>query len=217
MTLKILNDMKKLCSLLVTVLIFSALFSSCFAQMPKTRTNNDSIQLKAQELKELYFKATNSPGISDIYKRHFFDAFPNTFNALNRLYGDTGDTIAILSGEALNHINYLFNDIGSVVNDTIYYRKIISIAMGGHWDADAINYFQQGLRNQVLAKPELVAYLLKGMPDKQMQSFWYFYFDSPYPDKEIPEKLSVIKEADTHMYSLMEATLKDVQQSWKDK
>lgn len=217
MTLKILNGLKKLHGLLVVVLIVPALFSSCYAQTAKTRGSNDSIQLKAQKLKELYFKATNSPGISDMYKHQFFDAFPNTFNALNRLYGDTGDTIAILSGEALNHINYLFNDIGGIVTDTIYYRKIISIAMGGHWDADAINYFQHELREYVLAKPELVAYLLKKMPDKQIQSFWYFYFDEPIPQKAIPEKLSVIKEADTHMYSLMEATLKEVQQSWKDK
>lgn len=65
---KILNDMKKSYSLLVTVLIVSALFSSCFAQIPKVRNNNDSIQLKAQKLKELYFKATNAPSISDMYK-----------------------------------------------------------------------------------------------------------------------------------------------------
>lgn len=217
MTLKILNGMKKLYGLLVVVFIVPALFSSCYAQTAKTRGSNDSIQLKAQELKELYFKATNSPGISDMYKQQFFDAFPNTFKELNELYGYNNHKPALLYNNFVEHICNLFNNLDDVVEDTLYYRKIISIAMGGHWDADAVACFQDGLREHVLAKPKLVVYLLKGMPDKQIKGFWYFYFDAIFPEKAIPEKLSVIKEADTHMYSLMEATLKEVQQSWKDK
>ncbi|HEY4937136.1 MAG TPA: hypothetical protein VII44_11175 [Puia sp.] len=31
----------------------------------------------------------------------------------------------------------------------MYYKKIVSIAIGGYWDADAVNAFQEGLRKRV--------------------------------------------------------------------
>lgn len=79
----------------------------------------------------------------------------------------------------------------------------MQISIGGHWDVDAVNYFQSGLRGRVLNKPDLVIYILRGMPAEKIKSFWYFCFDAPHPKKRIPEQLQKIKSIDDKIYNLM--------------
>ena len=107
------------------------------------------------------------------------------------------------------HIYELFNNL-KVVNDTLYYQKIISIAVGGHWEADAENYFQEGLRNRVIKNSSLTFELLENSSDEEIKSFWYFYFDEPNPDENIPKEFNNMKIVSPKIYSLMEVAHKEV-------
>jgi hypothetical protein len=165
----------------------------------------DSIALKAKQLKKLYLLSTASSNDTRyIYQEQFFKEFPNTFDQLLELYGynEKKSTPNILYYEAPNHILKLFNGLSNI-NDTLYYRKIIQISIGGHWDVDAVNYFQNGLRERVLNKPELTVSVLRHMPVDKTRSFWYFYFDGAHPKKQIPEQLLRIKSIDNKIYDLM--------------
>ena len=190
------------------IVIFLSIHFSTHAQSSKVsnRYSNDSLNAKANQLKRLYKLATSSStGVSNIYKRQFFDAFPNTFKQLDELYGDNNDINnkpSLLNNQAEDHIIHLFNEL-TTINDTLYYKKIISIAKNGHWDADAINFFQHGLEQKVLKKPILVVYILKNMSDDNIYGFWHFYFDQPYPDKQVVEPLQKIKSINNKIYDLM--------------
>ena len=89
-----------------------------------------------------------------------------------------------------------------------YYNKIINIAIGGHWEADAINYFQNGLRNKVFENPRLTIDLLKIKSDRDILSFWFFFYSSIHPVYDhIPNKLTALKTYDNKIYGLMQKGL----------
>ena len=165
----------------------------------------DSLNIKAKILDKLYILSTSTNSeYKNVYRQQFFDKFPNTFNELNELYGYDFKThkAAPLYYEVEDHIYKLFNNLNNIDKVT-YYKKIVSISIGGHWDADAINIFQEGLREKVLIDPTLIVDVLKVMPDNDVKSFWYFYFDGPVVDKQISIRLQKIKIIDEKIYNLM--------------
>jgi len=197
-------------NLLIIALIFNIATGKCQSQSLMIHSQADSTTIKANRLKRLYLLSTSSSnGNADIYKLQFFDAFPNTFKELNEIYGYETNKPSPLYFEAEPHIYELFNNLNNI-NDTLYYRKIISIAIGGRWDADAVNMFQEGLRKRVLNNLELTIYLLKRMADDKISSFWYFYFDGVHPEKEIPEALLKLTTLNKHIYDLMIESQKKV-------
>lgn len=177
--------------------------------------NTDSIDIKAKKLKYLYTLSTESSvDVSNVYKQQFFNEFPNTFKELNELYGYENHTPAPLYNECDKHIYELFNNLVNI-NDTLYYRKIISIAIDGHWNADGIAEFQDGLHKRVLKNPELTIYLLKNLSENKIRSFWHFYFDDIFPAKLMTEQLKSIKSINTTIYALMVASYKEDLLQWK--
>lgn len=166
----------------------------------------ESYRLKAQRLHGLYALLVSSSGKArQAYQRRFFQAFPSTFKELEGLYGnrlDAHQQHAPLYGEAEQHIAGLFNSLPRI-DEATYYRKLIALAIGGHWEADAVNFFQNGLMNKVLANPGLVAALLQPLNKEQILSFWAFYFDEPYPKKALPVPLQKMKSLNSNVYHLM--------------
>jgi hypothetical protein len=208
----------KIAQLFIVTILSTSFYANAQNVSVPSRYSNDSLVNKAKKLKQLYLLATSLSGdASKIYKQQFFDEFPNTFKQLNELYGDDSDIHhkpALLIGQAQPHILNLFNEINTV-NDTLYYKKLVSISIGGQWDADGVNFFQHGLISKVLNNPELTVDILKNMADNRIQSFWYFYFDSPHPEKQIPEQLQKIKSIDTKIYNLMVKAQNEVLKYWK--
>jgi len=198
----------------INITLIVIIFNVCHAQNTKlsdgTNQFPDSINLKAKKLKQLYLLSTSSSaGVKEEYHQQFFDAFPNSFNEFNEIYGYVNNKPAILYFEADKHIIELFNKLRNI-NDTLYFKKLISIAIGGHWDADAVNYFQNGLKNRVINNPELTIYVLKNRSKKDIKSFWYFFFDGAHPKTQIPEHLKNIKSLDLEIYNIMIETQKQV-------
>jgi hypothetical protein len=195
--------------ILIYCLLCMSIIKDVHAQSYANLTDHkvaDTLVTRATKLKQFYLLSKSSlVDVSDNYKKQFFDCFPNTFKELDELYGDHYDAdhkSALLNDQAERHIADLFNNLNNI-NDTLYYRKIVSIAICGHWDADAINFFQHGLRNKVLSNPALIVLVLKGLSNDKIQSFWYFYFDGPIVKKQIVEPLQKVKTIDSKIYDLM--------------
>lgn len=190
--------MKYLAGVSILILSISTVKAGSFSSAAKDGV--DSVSVEVEKLKRLYLLATNSSVFKEKYEQEFFDEFPNTFDQLNKLYGyDSTTDKGPLYFEAENHIIKLFNNL-KTINDTLYYKKIVLIAIGGTWDGDAINYFQNGLHAKVENDPGLIVYILKSMNAQDEESFWRFYFDEPHPPKAIPGSLMKIRALNEKIY-----------------
>ncbi len=154
----------------------------------------------ARKLKEYYPKSINNSD-SLKYQRLFFDSFPNNFSDFKAIYDhpwslDTGQI-------------FFFFELENVPERELY-QKIINISIGGRWNADAVNFFQSGLRDKVFANPKLTFDLLKNKPDAEIKSFFFFFYHSIHPlYKKIPGELTKMKSYNGRIYRLMEKGLKD--------
>lgn len=72
----------------------------------------------------------------------------------------------------------------------------------------------------IKSKPdkELCCFLwfLKKHTDETIFGFWFFYFDGPTPNKEIPDQLKIIADYDNQIFSAMTDALREVKMKWKD-
>lgn len=216
--------------LLIGIIFLSNIFSSCTTKTYYINIENANItdtlpnvKEKAEQLKKAYLKLSSSP-YTTTYQQEYFEAFPNTFMLLNKLFGYSdkeplgkpiSDFNSPLQKEAELYVTTFFtlNDI----EHTLFYDRIIDISINGRWYADGVNYFQHGMQEKVRADINMFCELLSRHNEKEIKGFWYFYFDSPHPIKEIPQELQKVKEIDIRMFSLMELALIEVQQAWKEK
>jgi hypothetical protein len=118
-----------------------------------------------------------------IFKKKFFNCFPNDFSLFNSLYGwyEKGDTLYVqpLYDDAINHIN-LFCELYNYIASKDYYKKCIDISLDGHWSADAVNYFQTCVQNHITNNTLSFLEVLDTYNDIDIKKFWHFVFDTSY-------------------------------------
>lgn len=108
----------------------------------------------------------------------FLDNFPKDFISFKNTFGwnDERDSPEPLYNDAENYINYWF----SLIKQSKYRKyesQMINIAKGGTWQADAVNYFQNGTLNYI--KNNKRYNLINSLTDKDARSVLSFLFDSP--------------------------------------
>jgi hypothetical protein len=64
------------------------------------------------------------------------------------------------------------------VPDTLYYDRLISLSIGGRWDADNVNYLAGHIRKCTEAKPELMLRRLALQRKGYQLRFWQYYWSS---------------------------------------
>lgn len=139
---------------------------------------------RADSLNNLYQEIQQAKDIKckDHYKLLFFKVFPDKFQLLDSIYGYDEETgPAMLYKQAVNHIIYGFFKLDNIPEE-VFAQKIIELSFYGTWDADAISYFQQGVRNSTIGNTELFCHLLSNYNDENVLSFWHFHFDGPHPE-----------------------------------
>ena len=206
------SKMKKYFSLIVLLIAVVVMPVVAFGQRQRVYDHRAYYFDKAKELNELYQLATTAANDRESYQRDFFNRFPNNFSDLAALYGFRNDIPALLYEEYQAHFNELFDH--AAVSDTLLYEKLMRIAIDGHWDGDAINYFQHKLRDKTENNTELMVYLLSGLPQAKVVSFWTFYLDGAHPTKQIPERLKKIKAMNPHVYESLVMAHKKLAQDW---
>lgn len=210
--------------LIITILLSSVLLS-CSATTIQSKIEKDTIQKeqlgieqKAEQLKIIYQKLTSPYG--EVYEQEYFNAFPDSFGLLNGLFGytDKKPMGRDFNPRPLYNDAYLYIEKFFKLNEIEkekYNKKIIDISINGIWYADGVANFQHGLQSKVKNNLGTFCELLSNRKDKEIKSFWYFYFDGPCPEKKIPEELQKVKQINKKIYLLMQEALKDVQEEWK--
>lgn len=200
-------------TLFIPFLLLTMQISWADPQKQQKQSTTESLNKRAGRLKLLYAKATGSAHNYKLYQPQFFNEFPSTFREFDALYGYRNGTAAPLYHEAESHIIGLFNSM-EVVNDTLYYNKLISIAIGGEWDADAVNFFQGKLGDRVCKNMALTVYLLDKLPIEKVRSFWFFYFDGVHPKKQIEPCLRPLADSNPAMYKIIVEAKRKVIAKW---
>src|SRR5699024_5692982 len=116
-----------------------------------------------------------------ISEKKFFKAFPDNFKTFQHLYGfddRKGEMPLYMSGQ--HHIRN-YSKIRTYLKDREYYRKMIHIATKATWEADNTNSPQDIIIQGFKTKTDLILDVLKNKGDKQVEGFWYFFFDGPHP------------------------------------
>ncbi|MBX7204457.1 MAG: hypothetical protein K1X81_03435 [Bacteroidia bacterium] len=214
---------------LFIIVLFSQLFSSCTANITCRNIANANVadtQLngikKAEQLKRAYQKVSSSP-YTIKYQQEYFAAFPNTFNLFNHLFGYSdkdplGEPVSDFNSPLYNKA-YLYVEAFfklTVIPKNQYYNRMIDISINGRWYADGVGYFQHAMQEKLKSDTSVFLELLAKRSDKEIKSFWYFYFDGPHPVKELPDELQKLRGTVNRIFLLMELALKEVQQAWKE-
>lgn len=165
-------------------------------------TNADPNTLKS------YYEKAHGTQDTLKFRRLFFLMFPNNFNSFNSMYGyNDGKGEMPLYNFYEKHISF-FCRLVSEQADAEGYNKLIRLGIGGHWDADPINLLQECIVQHVNRNPSLALMQLKQFNDKEIKSFWKFFYDGPHPsDIQIKKRYNSLyvkmKVLDTAIANLM--------------
>jgi len=131
----------------------------------------------------------------------YFDLFPNSFESFEKVFGFKNGKAAPLY-DGFEYVQALFklNDIP----EKQQIQKWINISIGGHWEADAVNYFQHNLQPRILQNVDLTYELLSKRTSKEIESFFYFFFNQIHPQYEsVPTDLKKLQNKDKEFYKLL--------------
>ena len=208
-------------------ILISILFSSILIGCTPSVKNNNYLQknqtvlegYNLEKLKFSYQKLTSIHG--EIYEQEYFDAFPNSFYEFNSLFGYSNNNPFDINGESGPlydvHMEYIEEFFGlKKISEEEFCNKIIDLSIGGRWYADAVSLLRYRTHQKVFKSLNLFNQLLSKRNDKEIQSFWRFYFDGPHPPEKLPKELEKIKELNEQVYYLMMLALKEVQKEWKE-
>ncbi len=172
--------------------------------------SNHELELKsnAQVVKTPTIQASNTPEVNtgsdasavkltELYNnkncKEFFNAFPNTFEEFDRLYGFEDEKGGrILYSQSEEHISFFFGC--SEVSDLEKLKKSLGIGINGRWEADGSALVQSSAFNLIKDHPNETKKILDALTDIKASSFWYFLFDGPHPgDKENVKKVELLQ------------------------
>lgn len=173
--------MRKFLLVILSIVFVNSIFGQCPLGV-------DTVRLKAA-----YRELVNEPNVPE-HQKAFFNAFPDTWMGYVMTYQYTlnKESNRSLYDVAANHVDALRDNMASIP-DSVYCKKIVRIALGGVWDADAPSYFQGVLNAAVKNKRDCmfrtIAQLRKG---HQMQ-FWQFYWSNIVRSKQLENEFNSLK------------------------
>lgn len=161
-----------------------------------------------------------------LLEEEFFSFFPKNFKEFVSCYGYTENRsydytnlsepflFSPLYEYSKAHIDVFYN-LNSISNKRLI-RRIVDVSMNGHWQGDAVNIFKYGYRT--ILKNNLKEFLiyLASFEYNEVESFWYFYFDGPCPEDDIPGYLKPIKNSYPDIYEAMLSAASKVKLEWED-
>ncbi|MDY0988687.1 Bacterial SH3 domain protein [Flavobacterium sp. ACN2] len=142
----------------------------------------------------------------------FFQNFPKDYDQFVKDFGwnDNLDTSYTLYNESTDYIDRFFAILSKdKTNKSL--TSIIDIGIDGKYQADGVNYFKFNIEKLFTKNPSLVCNLLKNRRPDDIDSFWYFYLDSPQPLTSVPDYLQSLKNECGNVFISLEKQLKIIQ------
>ena len=126
----------------------------------------------------------------------FLEAFPYTAYKFVATYAYTDSTKSDcpLYDSAYSHIMNGLAKLDKIPKVDLY-RRYIHLSQAMKWDADAVNYFQSLLTENIAADTDDFISTLESFELQSQINFWTFYFDQPVPYKEIPKELKSLEKS----------------------
>lgn len=142
----------------------------------------------------------------------FLENFPKNYEQFVSYFGwnDTSNSSYPLYNESTEYIDRFFKIISKEKNKESL-KLIIDIGVNGKYQADGVNYFKRKTEELFVKIPNLPCELLKDRKSKDIDSFWYFYFDSPQPQTTVPKYLERLKGDCNLIYKSIEKQIKVIQ------
>lgn len=82
----------------------------------------------------------------------------------------------------------------NLIPDSLYYKKLVNIAIGARKDADAANYLQGCVKDHMINHSEEILNALAPLRKGHRFEFWEFYFSNIIAEETIEEELNRLVE-----------------------
>ena len=208
------NKIESFLIILCGGLLISAASKQEVTEQPRT------LEQKAIQLKQAYKALSNGTNQAD---EAYFEEFPHNFSTLNALFGCENEEESsegtvhgpgpLSHPESTSYIDAFFKLSG--VENAIFYNRLADIGSTGRSDMSnsiMINYFRDNMQAAIQYNLVNFCDTLAKREDKEIQDFWFFYFNGSHSIVNMPEGLKEVQKTDEHMYKLMQAALHEVHQ-----
>ena len=125
-----------------------------------------------------------------------FEAFPNTWMEYIVTYQFVPDdkegrkNLYSVGHKHMHAFEYKLN----LIPDSLYYKKLVNIAIGARKDADAANYLQGCVKDHMINHSEEILNALAPLRKGHRFEFWEFYFSNIIAEETIEEELNRLVE-----------------------
>ena len=163
--------------------------------------NAQYFQVDTAKLNTAYRALVNEPDKKE-NQLQFFDAFPCNWREFITTYGFSSRILGQCPHDGYDYTKYSASKshieaLGSIslVNDTLYCRKLVNIAVGGIYEADAPNFFNSLLHRVMSKKMDVMLYTVSRLRKGHCMQFWQFYWSSNGKSDELEREFA-------HLYEL---------------
>lgn len=137
---------------------------------------------------------------SKSHQEAFFITFPRTWMEFTMTYqyvpGKNYDlTMYFKSAEQIRALGKL-----TMIPDSTYCEKLIGIAVGAEWDADAPSYFKSLLHQVVQSKKDPMFKALAQLRKGNQMQFWQFYWSNIVRSKDLEKEFLQLKKESIGQY-----------------
>ena len=134
-------------------------------------------------------------------QKAFFDAFPGNWREFIGTYQYVPENNYDLTmyGHAFEHIEALKIKV-TLVEDSVYCEKLVHIAIGMPYEADAPSHFQDLLHNVMWRKMDGMLNAISKLRKGYQMQFWQFYWSNPVKSKNLETEYQRLLKlnSDTH-------------------
>lgn len=169
--------------------------------------NAQYFQVDTARLNTAYRELVDNPDSME-KQEAFFYAFPNDWNEFITTYGfcsKDGYNLTMYSA-AHEHIAALGSKM-SLINDNAHCRKLVNIAVGGVYGADAPNYFKAILHRTMQEKEGVMLHCISQLRKGHQMQFWQFYWSCNGKSDELEKEFAHLYELNVGKYPDMMKTM----------
>lgn len=168
--------------------------------------NAQYFQVDTAKLNTAYRALVNEPDKKE-NQLQFFDAFPCNWREFITTYGFSSRILGQCPHDGYDYTKYNASKshieaLGSIslVNDTLYCRKLVNIAVGGIYEADAPNFFKSLLHRVMQEEMDAMLYSVSLLRKGHCMQFWQFYWSSNGKSDELEREFAHLYELNIGKY-----------------
>lgn len=174
------------------LMLVAVLFCSNQA-LSQASQNHEAIEERAKTLDLYAREAMDSENASKVVSalKSYFQVFPSDFKTFQQIFGYRRDGRGrFVAKPPVNHTLFsgFLPKLKSAISTKEYYEKMLSVGVGGVWDADEVNHLRRHLTEIVVENVRLSIEVLSKKEEKEIRSFWRFLFDGPHPGHRLKRK-----------------------------